>query len=1037
MKRIQRYWAPFFGAVMIVAQLARSQSLDENIRALTADMTLAEKAAQLHKEGGMTTAANNRLRIPGFMMADGPHGVREGEATAFPSGIALAATWDTALAQEIGTAMGQEFRAKGKNQALGPCMDLTLDPRHGRTAESVGEDPWLNARITTALLTGLQSTGAIATAKHYYTEYRQQNRTNNNYLISRRMLMEYHGLPFREAVQRGGVLSVMGSYNLVNGEQGSESPLLLTDILRERWGFPFYVVSDWGAIKNAERGIEGGCDLCMGSDHYQEAANGLIALVNSGRTPEATLDRAVGNILRTKYLSGMMDYYPPGDPENLFRSGGFCITAAARSMVLLKNSDNLLPLDFRTVGKIALIGPNAEILPLDATGSAQVTPDPFFYTPFRRVMEGYVGTERLMYARGCDISGAAFAPDLADALSYARAAEVVLFVGGLDGTQEGEGFDRANGSIELPGKQKELIKLLKAVNPRLIVVLVSGGVCGINSVVADAAALLQVFYPGQGGSQALGSILFGVENPAGRLPVTWPRSDGQLPAKMSGSTRHFGVEFDFGYRWYDLMNYTPEFAFGYGLSYTTFSYANLTISNPQLQAGESGTISAEVTNTGQRQGDEVVQLYLSGDGTYSRHYQKELKGFARVALQPGETKTVTFQITPDQLYRFNEAADRYEVESGRYTARIGGASDNLPLSGDFTVTAGTLRPDLQVANIYPLPRYPREGETVGFLATVINRGSGPTLDNTPLDLEISVDGTPVAFQSAPQPSIPAGGMRLVSLENSRGGWMAAAPREYLLMAEVNARSAIEESDTRNNRKSSPLQVWSPPLNLALDHLVTVSSIEAAGLEGALAADGDLTTRWSSQFSDPQWLRIDLGAVKNFNEVWIHWETACASEYLLEVSRDGENWQEMYHQKGGRGGVEKIMVRAEARWLRLTGLRRATQWGYSIYEIEIYNREAQTGIISRERLPAALSLGPAWPNPFNSSTRMDYQLARDAEVRLTLYDLLGREVMRLVEGRQNAGNHSVTIDARTLNSGLYFCRLEAGGMTLTRKLSLIK
>ncbi len=1026
--------------IVNINQPLQAQTLEQRIQSLVANMTLAEKVKQLHREGGMNTADNIRLSIPGILMADGPHGVREGMATSWPVGIGMAATWDVELAERVGYAMGEEFRGKGKHQALGPCLDITLDPRNGRTPESGGEDPYLNAQINVAAVRGIQNAGVIATIKHYYTEFRQQNRKDNNYLLTNRMLMEYHGLPFRETVQLGGALSVMSAYNLVNSEQASESDFLLNEILRARWGFPFYVVSDWDAIKNAEMGINGGCDVCMGSDHYENVSNGLLALANAGQISVATIDKAVQNVLRCKYLYGMMDMIPAGDPAdvNSPEHQAFCLEAGKKSIVLLKNENNILPLDKNSQLKVALIGPSAATLPVDGSGSAYVTP--FYTVTVKQALEKQLGADNVLYARGCDISGSTFASDFINAVNYAREADVVIYVGGLDGSQEGEGFDRANGSIELPGKQKDLIETLHNVNDKVIVVLISGGICSVHRFLPKIEGLIQAFYPGQEGGNAIAAILFGDYNPAGRLPVTLPQSDGQLPEKMSGNLRNFGSEFHYGYRWFDDKGFTPEFAFGYGLSYTTFTYNDLAISSKEILAGEKVVVTARVTNTGDLAGEEVSQLYLSGDGIYSSRYHKELKGFQRIFLNPGESKTVVFTLTPDQLYRFNETAMNYEVEEGNYTVFVGGSSDNLPLHEMITVRAAPGRPDLQIASLYTWPRYPQPGEHVVFLATIINRGTAASPAGQSPDVRFSMDGIPICAAAAGQTSIPAGGMRLVFAESgiqSAGYWEAGNPGDYTLHAEVNYSGAMEELDRNNNSMAKRLTVYpEPPENLAKGKAVTASSAESSALSGGNAADGNYSTRWSSQFSDPQWIKIDFGASISFNQIRINWETAYASVYKVEISDDNVHWTLLLQQNNGTGGIEKFAVAASARWLRLTGLKRATEWGYSIFEVEVFN--TPSGVEDKnQKTPGAYHLSHNYPNPFNATTMIKYQLPKQELVQIRIYDILGREVVLLVNEIKAAGWHQISINAGSYDSGVYFCRMETINYSQVIKMTLVK
>ena len=596
-----------------------AQTVEQRIDSLLNQMTTTEKILQLHKEGGMNTADNLRLGIPGFVMADGPHGVRDGLATSFPVGISMAATWDTELIERVGKAMGEEFRAKGKNQMLGPAMDLTRDPRNGRTPESGGEDPYLDAQISSAVIKGVQLTPCIATAKHYNLKHKQANRTNNNYTITQELLMDHYGLNFRTAVQDAGVYSFMSAYNLINGEQAAESSNLLRTILRARWGFPYYVVSDWGAIKNTEKAIEGGTDICMGSDHYQ---NDLPGLISSGTVPITFINEAVRNVLRTKILSGILDYYPAGNTDDLNSKAHqeLCLEAGKKSLVLLKNLNELLPLNADSINTVAVLGPNAAVMQTDGTGSSWV--DPFYKISPKEGIENRIGAEKVLYAKGCEITNS-YSSDVADALQKAKDADVVIYFGGLDQTQEGEGLDRVGGSIKLPGKQNDFIKLLTGVNSKVIVVLISGGICGVNDFVNDIEGLIYAFYPGQEGGNAIAQVLFGDYNPAGRLPVTMAKSDAQYSSLITDFD--FTNDYGCGYRYFDKLQIIPEFAFGFGLSYTTFEYSNLTISPTLASVGDNIEVSVDVKNTGARSGEEVVQLYLSNNAATNRDAGERIK----------------------------------------------------------------------------------------------------------------------------------------------------------------------------------------------------------------------------------------------------------------------------------------------------------------------------------------------------------------------------------------------------------------------------
>ncbi len=1022
--------------------LIQAQTLQQRIDSLAGRMTLAEKILQLHKEGGMTTADNIRLGIPGFSMADGPHGVREGMATSFPVGIGMAATWDTELAERVGKALGEEFRGKGKHQMLGPAMDMTRDPRNGRTPESGGEDPFLNAMINSAATKGVQQTPIIATAKHYNGKHKQANRTNNDYFILQRQLMEHYGLNFRKNVQDAGALSVMSAYNLINGFQAAENPNLLTTILRTNWGFPFYVVSDWGGIKNSKYAINAGNDVCMGSDHYQ---NDLLNLVNTGQVSTATIDKAVKNVLRTKIVSGMMDYLPSGNPEDVNSSAHqqLCLEAGMKSIVLLKNSGHILPIAKDTITKIAVIGPNANIMQTDGTGSSWVTP--FYTITPRQGIENYVGASKVLYAEGCTIAGG-YAADYNDALAKAAQAQVVIYFGGLDQSQEGEGLDRANGSIELPGNQKSMISQLAAVNPNLIVVLVSGGITGVNSYLYKVKGLIQAFYPGQEGGNAIARVIFGDYNPSGKLPVTIPKSDAQYGTEITDFD--FTNDFGCGYRWFDNKGYVPEFAFGYGLSYSTFSFSNFTSLNSNVDLGKNVNVSVDVTNTSNVGGTETVQLYVSKPGSPVSRDIKALIAFQKVYIEAGQTKTVSFEITPENLYYFDENNPSYKIEAGSYILRAGNSSDNLPVQVGFNIIQQTPKPDLQIANVYTIPRYPVIGDKVQFAATIINRGSGASPAGTSHEVRFSVNGVQISKSISFTNSIPAGGMAFVSGDVPVGSsifWDAASLGQNVVRAIVNPSNMIDETYQNNNIKDMFFSVYPvPPVNLALRKTIYVSSIEGAGYEGYRAIDGSYGTRWSSAFSDPQNLVINFGSVISFNQIKLSWEVAYGKEYFLQTSNDSINWTTIFYQPNGSGGVEVINANSQGKFLRMLGLRRGTAYGYSLYEIEVFNNTG-TDIDLEEPENSEhfeFNLSQNYPNPFNSSTTINFYLPDDSSVRIKILNSLGEAVYDADYGFMQKGPHSVNWAAKdrsnsVLPSGVYFCQIIIPGNTLIKKMMLHK
>ena len=1039
--RIAVIWVQATILTALIVNAVNAQTIEQRIHALVAQMSLEEKIKQLHQEGSFNTADNQRLGIPGFFMADGPHGVRDGLATAFPVGIAMAATWDPILIEKIGVAMGKEFAAKGRHQALGPCIDLCRDPRNGRSAESSGEDPYLSAQIVSALVKGIQTQPIVATVKHYNGVNRQNNRHNSNVLITQRGLMEHYGLNFRTAVQRGSALSVMNAYNLINGQKSAENHNLLTTILRQKWGFPYYVVSDWGSIWNSEAAIKAGCNICMGSDKYE---NDLPRLVQSGTVSEATIDEAVRNVLRTKMMIGLLDHYPRPNPADLNSNAHqtLALETARKSIILLKNEGDLLPLDASTLNTVAVIGPSADVAQLDGTGSSYVTP---FYTISPRFgIENKIGATRVRYAKGCDINSADVS-GFAEAKLLAAQSDAVIFVGGLDASQEGEGLDRVGGSIQLPGQQQSLINQLAAVNRSLIVVLKSGGICGLANSIGQIPALIYAFYPGQEGGNAIADVLFGDVNPGGKLPVTMPINDAQLPDRNSDFTDDAGC----GYRWFDQQNLTPQFAFGFGLSYTKFEYSNLMVSPSQTTIGQQVEVRVDVENVGKRDGEEVVQLYLTDDAASVAMPLKQLKAFQRVALSAGEKKTITLCLAADEFYYFNEVADRYEIEPGRFTVRVGSSSDQLPLSDQFELTSADPKPDLQIVNITMVPPFPVQDDEVVFLATVINQGTGPSPAGQSHQVTFFVDGTEVSQSIDFDSAIPVGGMALVGANigfDGKSSWSASQVGTFSLKAEVDADSRIDECIESNNAKSIDFEVSpAPAINAALHRRVIATSVEGSGLEAQNAVDGNYSTRWASAYSDIQFILVDLDSVRSIDRVLLFWETAYGKEYEIQVSNDLQRWTTIEHITDSDGGLDEIVVNASGRYVRMDGIKRATQWGYSLYEFEIYLAGPGTGLGQKfvaEQEPSDYSLSANYPNPFNPATVIDYALPEKNAVMLQIFDLTGKLVRTLVNAEQSAGRYRVEWDGQNANgqpqaSGVYFYKMTAGAYAETRKMLLVR
>jgi beta-glucosidase len=802
-------WVSLLCALALPLLGAQSQpaapplGLEARLDRLMQQMSTQEKIEQLFYK----TDGNARLGIPQFEGSDGPHGIGNKAKgwSCFPVTIAMAATWEPELIQRVGKAIALEQASRARHRIAGPTLDLLNDPRNGRAAETIGEDPFLGGRITEGFLRGMNETAVFATIKHYNLNTYESGRETNNFIVDRRSLIEFWGAHWKRAVQDGSALSVMCAYNLINDAKCAENYELIKTILRDHWGFRGYTMSDWGGFADTSLAMNAELDFCEGNELYIKQLPGLVA---SGKITMAQLDHAVRNVLRTKLLSGMVDGQPkvptevrdsPAHRELVYESG-------LKGLVLLKNQNGILPLDPK-IRTVALIGPNAANLPLDGHSSSAVIPS--YTITLKEALESSVGSNHVSYARGCDINSTNRS-GFADAVAAARDADVVIFAGGLDNTVEGEEYfikgDRLSDTVELPGMQNELIRAIAAVNPNVVLVVISGGTCTVTPVINQIKGLIYAFYPGQEGGRAIADVLFGRVSPSGKLPVTMPKNDAQLPPRdMDFSNDVVGGS---GYRWFDQQQLTPEFAFGAGLSYTEFTYRRLRVSPQRAKLGEEIVVSVDVANVGSRPGAEVVQLYLASDELQPPVAMpvKQLKGFAKVTIAPGKSQRVTFRLTQEELYVFDEKRDRYFVPSGKYRILVGGASDQLSLVGHFELQRAPERPDLQVANLRTIPPFPKPGDAVTFVASVFNRGTGPSPVGSAPQVEFRVNGKIIATAAGETNSIAAGGMILVASsvdKRGKGFWTAAAGK-HELQALVDPQRTVTESLERNNQTKATL-----------------------------------------------------------------------------------------------------------------------------------------------------------------------------------------------------------------------------------------
>ncbi|RKY24827.1 MAG: hypothetical protein DRP62_02855 [Planctomycetota bacterium] len=798
-----------------------------SIEDLLDKMTLEEKVAQMGgDETAMSTPDNNRLGIPGFKMADGPYGVRRGNATCFPTPLAMGATWDTNLVRRIGEALGAEFRGKGRYVALGPCINIVRDPRGGRSFETFGEDPYLVGKLASAYVEGIQSRKVISVVKHFACNNQENGRGTNNVIVNERTLREIYLPAFKRCVRDANALGIMSAYNKVNGPYCSENTHLLREILKDEWGFKGFVVSDWGACHSTIESVNAGLDVEMPyADYFGQP---LLDAVAAEQVSQETINEAVYRILWTKFWAGVFEepVEPNENAVNTPEHQALALEAAKKSIVLLKNDGAQLPLDKTKITTIAVIGPNADVARPAGGGSSHVTP---FYTvsPLEGIQNELSGSGvAVSFSQGCyidsgdllypiqssalkppggslgeglqgeyftnkDLSGSAaltrndapvdfdwgrgspgtpigidnfsvrwtgklvptetglytlgtktddgvrlyldgvlliddwydhavktnsvtislnasqeydiqleyyenwgdavaklcwIEPNqgeetmIAEACQVAADANVAIVFVGTTEQIESEGIDRTH--LDLPGSQDDLIAAVAAANPNTIVAVVSGSAVLMDDWLDDVPAALQCWFNGQETGNAIAAVLFGDQNPAGRLPVSFPLTEEQLPPF---DNNYEAAGEGPGYRYYDRNQITPMFVFGHGLSYTEFEYSNLQINPATIPSDGTVSISVDVNNVGNRAGDEVVQLYVHDVNASVVIPIKKLVGFERITLEPAQIKTVTFELPAEDLAFYDVGQEKFVVEPGIFEIMVGASSKDVRAEGSFEV----------------------------------------------------------------------------------------------------------------------------------------------------------------------------------------------------------------------------------------------------------------------------------------------------------------------------------------------------------------
>ena len=716
--------------------LDESKPLEQRVEDALSRMTLREKIAVIHAQSKFSSAGVKRLGFPDFWTDDGPHGVRpdvlwdewnqagqsNDSCTAFPALTCLAATWNPGVARLYGRSLGEEALYRHKNMILGPGVNIYRTPLNGRNFEYMGEDPYLSSSMVAPYVQGLQSCGVSACVKHYALNNNEKDRSETNIIVSDRALQEIYLPAFRSAVQNGGAWAVMGAYNLYKNQHNCHNQYLLQDVLKKGWNFDGVVVSDWGGTHNTDQAVHNGLDMEFGTgtdglskntsnayDNYFLAYPYLQA-ISAGKYSQDELNDKVRRVLRLFFRTSMRRDRPYG-----FLCSDAHYEAARKiaeeGIVLLQNKNNVLPLDLNQTKKILVVGENAikmmtvgggssslkvqhEILPFDAVkkraeGKAEV-----------EYVRGYVGDTGGMQdglSTGQNLKETRSAQALIDeAVQKAREADAVIFFGGLNkaGHQDSEGDDRTG--FGLPYHQDAVVEELAKVSKKLIFVCISGNAAAMpwkDSV----PAIVQGWYLGSEAGSAMAAVLFGDVNPSGKLPFTWGQKLddygahhlGAYPGVKRANENIVDEEYKegiyVGYRWTDKEKVRPLFAFGHGLSYTTFKLGKLRADKKEISKDDSLTFTVNVQNTGSRAGAEVVQLYISDLKCSLPRPLKELKGFRKVFLQPGENRDVTITIGRDALSFYDDRISAWNAEAGDFEASIGTASDALTSKVKFTL----------------------------------------------------------------------------------------------------------------------------------------------------------------------------------------------------------------------------------------------------------------------------------------------------------------------------------------------------------------
>ena len=671
--------------------------MNRNIKEIVAQMTLEEKAGMCSGKDFWFLKSVERLGIPNVMVSDGPHGLRkqdsEGDhlglnesivAVCFPAACATASSWDEEMLESMGKTLGEECQAENVSILLGPAANIKRSPLCGRNFEYFSEDPYLTGRMAIAEIKGVQSWDVGTSMKHYAANNQEFNRMSCSSNLSERAFREIYLTGFEMAVKEAQPKTLMCSYNKINGVYASENKKLLTDILRDEWGFQGYVMTDWGAVADRVKGIQAGLDLEMPASGGVNDRK-IVEAVKNGTLDEKELDKAVENILRVSF--SYIDHRHPEARFDRDADHAKAIDCATECGVLLENN-GILPLSAGK--KIAYIGEYAAKPRFQGGGSSHIN-----CSKVTSALESAQAKGRnVTYTKGFPFDGDVLdEAELAAAVKAAQEADVAVIFAGLPDVIESEGYDRK--SMAMPVCQNRVIEEVAKVQPNTVVVLHNGS--PVEAPWADSvAAVLEMYLGGQGVGEATDRLLYGEANPSGRLAESFPYRLEDNPSYLNFPGDGFNVDYAegiyVGYRYYEAKKLPVRWAFGHGLSYTTFEYSNLRLSAPSMSDDTTVTVSVDVTNTGKVAGKEVVQLYVADKNGTPGRCIKELKGFEKLSLQPGETKTASMVIDARALSFYHEGLGDWYAPSGTYEVLVGHASNDIKLTAEVSFTTATKLP---------------------------------------------------------------------------------------------------------------------------------------------------------------------------------------------------------------------------------------------------------------------------------------------------------------------------------------------------------